>query len=61
MAAGSPSAPLDRYAQIRTYTGCAPGLRVQHVVVSSDPHYWYEHSNERVWRFLSRLPPYAAR
>jgi polyhydroxybutyrate depolymerase len=49
-------APLGRYAQQRTYTGCAPGLRVEHIVVRGDPHYWYEHSNERVWRFLSRLP-----
>jgi polyhydroxybutyrate depolymerase len=54
-------APLGRYAQQRTYTGCASGLRVEHIVVRGDPHYWYERSNERIWRFLSRLPPQRAR
>jgi hypothetical protein len=26
---------------------------VEHIVIRGDPHYWYEHSNERIWRFLS--------
>jgi hypothetical protein len=28
------------------------GLRVEHIAVLGDPHYWYEGSNARVWWFL---------
>jgi polyhydroxybutyrate depolymerase len=47
------AAPLGRYAERLTFPGCDAGLRVEHIVIRDDPHYWYEHSNERVWRFLA--------
>jgi polyhydroxybutyrate depolymerase len=31
---------------------CPDGLAVEHIVVRGEPHSWYEHSNERVWRFF---------
>jgi polyhydroxybutyrate depolymerase len=46
------TAPLGRYARRINYTGCAAGLNVEHIAVLGDPHYWYEGSNARVWRFL---------
>jgi polyhydroxybutyrate depolymerase len=49
------SARLGGYARRLTFPGCADGLRVEHIVIRGDPHYWYEHSNERIWRFLQRL------
>jgi hypothetical protein len=39
-----------------TFRGCDAGLRVEHIVIRGDPHYWYEHSNERAWRFLQDSP-----
>ena len=53
---GAPvTAPLGRYARRLDYTGCADGLHVEHIEVLGDPHYWYEGSNQRVWRFLADL------
>jgi polyhydroxybutyrate depolymerase len=47
--------PLDRDSRRLVFPGCADDLQVEHIVIRGDPHYWYEHSNERIWRFLSGL------
>jgi polyhydroxybutyrate depolymerase len=46
---------LDRYSRRLVFPKCGDGLRVEHIVIRGDPHYWYEHSNERIWRFLSLI------